>query len=78
MQSVKKLKFNGRRVEIVVGYRNLGELSDKIKPFSRRILKDDCLDLPEKTFVKHYVELTAEQKKVYKQMKKEAIAFLRW
>jgi len=30
----------------------------------------------EKTFVKHYVELTAEQKKVYKQMKQEAIAFL--
>jgi SNF2 family DNA or RNA helicase len=59
-----------------VGYRNLGELSDKIKPFSKRILKDDCLDLPEKSYVKHYVELTKEQKKVYEQMKKEAIAFL--
>ena len=48
----------------------------KIKPFSKRILKDDCLDLPEKSYVKHYVELTKEQKKVYEQMKKEAIAFL--
>ena len=72
----KKIEVQGRRVEIVVGYRNLGELSDKIKPFSRRILKSDCLDLPEKTYVKHYVELTKEQKKVYEQMKKEAIAFL--
>ena len=72
----KKIEVQGRRVEIVVGYRNLGELSDKIKPFSKRILKQDCLDLPEKTFVKHYVELTPEQKKVYKQMKQEAIAFL--
>src|SRR5210317_1632595 len=72
----KKIEVQGRRVEIVVGYRNLGELSDKIKPFSKRILKEDCLDLPEKTYVKHYVELTPEQKKVYKQMKQEAIAFL--
>jgi len=39
-------------------------------------LKEDCLDLPAKTYVKHYVELTDEQKKLYKQMKKEAIAFL--
>ena len=72
----KKIQVNGRQVEIVVGYRNLGELSDKIKSFSKRILKDDCLDLPEKSYVKHYVELTKEQKKVYEQMKKEAIAFL--
>jgi len=72
----KKIQVNGRQVEIVVGYRNLGELSDKIKSFSKRILKDDCLDLPEKSYVKHYVELTKEQRKVYEQMKKEAIAFL--
>ena len=72
----KKIQVNGRQVEIVVGYRNLAELSEKIKPFSRRILKEDCLDLPSKSYVKHYVELTQEQKKVYQQMKKEAIAFL--
>ena len=72
----KKIQVNGRQVEIVVGYRNLAELSEKIKPFSRRILKEDCLDLPSKSYVKHYVELTKEQKKVYQQMKKEAIAFL--
>ena len=72
----KKIEVQGRRVEIVVGYRNLGELSDKIKPFSRRVLKSDCLDLPEKTYVKHSVELTKEQKKVYEQMRREAIAFL--
>jgi len=72
----KKIEVQGRRIEIVVGYRNLGELSDKIKAFSKRILKEDCLDLPAKSYVKHYVELTPEQKKVYQQMKKEAIAFL--
>ena len=72
----KKIEVQGRRIEIVVGYRNLPELSEKIKPFSKRILKEDCLDLPAKSFIKHTVELTKEQNKVYEQMKKEAIAFL--
>jgi SNF2 family DNA or RNA helicase len=72
----RKINVSGRQVEIVVGYRNLPELSEKLKPFSYRVLKDDCLDLPKKTYMKRNVELTAEQKKVYKQMKQEAIAFL--
>jgi SNF2 family DNA or RNA helicase len=72
----KKILVNGRHIEIVTGYRHLQELSDKVVSFSKRILKEDCLDLPAKTYVKHYVELTDEQKKLYKQMKKEAIAFL--
>ena len=72
----RKINVSGRSVEIVVGYRNLGELSDKLKEFSYRVLKDDCLDLPKKTFVKRTVESTDEQKKLYKQMKQEAIAFL--
>jgi SNF2 family DNA or RNA helicase len=72
----KKILVNGRNIEIVVGYTNIPELSEKVEKFSKRILKEDCLDLPEKTYVKHYVELTTEQKKVYQQMKKEAIAFL--
>ena len=72
----RKINVSGRSVEIVVGYRNLGELSEKLKPFSYRVLKEDCLDLPKKTYMKRTVELTDEQKKVYKQMKQEAIAFL--
>jgi SNF2 family DNA or RNA helicase len=72
----RKINVSGRSVEIVVGYRNLGELSEKLKEFSYRVLKDDCLDLPKKTFIRRTVELTDEQKKLYKQMKQEAIAFL--
>ena len=72
----RKIQVQGRQVEIVVGYRNLGELSEKIQSFSKRVLKDDCLDLPKKTFMRHVVELTKEQKRVYKQMKEEAIAYL--
>ena len=73
---MKTANFGGRAVQIVVGYRNLGELSDKLKPFSYRVLKDDCLDLPKKTFMKRVVQLTPDQLKVYSQMKKEALAIL--
>ena len=73
---MRKANFNGRSVEIVVGYKNLGELSEKLKPFSYRVLKDDCLDLPKKTFMKRVITLSAEQEKVYKQMKQMALAQL--
>ena len=72
----RKIQVHGRQVEIVVGYRNLSELSDKLKPFSYRVLKDDCLDLPSKTYLKRTIDLSDEQKKVYKQMKQEALAVL--
>ena len=73
---MKTANFSGRSVQIVVGYRNLDELSNKLKPFSDRVLKDDCLDLPKKTFMKRIVQLSDEQKKVYSQMKQTALAFL--
>jgi SNF2 family DNA or RNA helicase len=73
---MRKIMVNGRQIEIVVGYRNLGELSEKIKPFSHRVLKDDCLDLPPKTYMKRTIQLTEEQQKVYKQMKEIALATL--
>ena len=72
----RKIQVQGRQVEIVVGYRNLSELSDKLKPFSYRVLKDDCLDLPKKTYLKRTIDLSDEQRKVYKQMKQEALAVL--
>jgi SNF2 family DNA or RNA helicase len=72
----KQINVSGRMVQIVVGYRNLGELSDKLKPFSHRVLKDDCLDLPPKTYMKRTIQLSDEQQKVYKQMKEIALATL--
>ena len=71
---MKTANFGGRSVQIVSGYRNLEELAGKLKPFSFRVLKDDCLDLPPKTFMKRMVKLTADQEKVYKQMKHLALA----
>ena len=57
-------------------FQNLTELSETLQPFSYRVLKEDCLDLPSKVFTKRHITLTSEQKKVYDQMKKAAMAVL--
>ena len=73
---MKTANFGGRSVQIVIGYRNLPELSNKLTGFSYRVLKDDCLDLPPKTFTKRIIQLTDEQQKLYSQMKKNALAIM--
>ena len=69
--------FGGRRVQIPKGYKRLGELSDKLKPFSYRVLKEDCLDLPDKIYIKREVDLTDEQRNTYVTMKSAALAQLK-
>ncbi len=73
---MKSANISGRSINLVVGYQNLTELSNKLKPFSYRVLKDDCLDLPDKVYMKREIQLTDEQKKLYKQMRQEALATL--
>lgn len=60
----------------VVGYRYLDELTDLVDQHSFRVLKKDCLDLPEKTFVARYVSLTDEQIKMYEQLRTLAMTML--
>ena len=74
---MKTANISGRQIQLVSGFRNLAELSDKLKPFSYRVLKEDCLDLPDKIFIKRQISLTSDQRKLYEQMKKEAIAILK-
>ena len=73
---MRTANFGGRSVQLVVGYKNLGELSKKLEPFSYRCLKEDCLDLPEYTYTKRIIQLTPEQKKIYLTMKQIALAQL--
>ncbi len=73
---MKTMHVHGRSIQVVDKFQNLSELSDTVKQFSYRVLKEDCLDLPPKVFIKRHVTLTPEQKKVYEQMKKAAIAVL--
>ena len=69
--------FGGRRVQIVGNYQRLDELEDILKKFSYRVLKEDCLDLPDKIYIKRNVELTDEQSKAYTTMKSAALALLK-
>ena len=60
----------------IVGFQKLEELQESIKDFSIRKRKEDCLDLPEKIYMKRYVELSDEQKKAYGTMKQKALMIL--
>ena len=73
---MKTMHLRGRSIQVVDKFQNLGELSETVKGFSYRVLKEDCLDLPEKVFIKRHVTLTPDQKKLYEQMKKAAMAVL--
>jgi len=73
---MKTIHVRGRSIQTVHKFQNLGELSDRLKGFSYRVLKEDCLDLPDKIYMKRHVALTKEQKNLYEQMRKTAIANL--
>ena len=73
---VQKRSMGTRAFQEIVGYRRLDELNEKLDQFSNRILKEECLDLPDKMYIRRDVPLTDEQKWIYKQMKKLALAKL--
>ena len=73
---MKTLHVRGRSIQVVKKFVNLGELSETLKNFSYRVLKEDCLDLPPKNWIKRYITLTPDQFKVYDQMKRQAVAHL--
>lgn len=71
---MRTMNFGSRSFQQVVGYRNLDKLTRKIQPFSSRILKSDCLDLPEKVYETTYVEQTPEQRRLYDDLKTYAMS----
>jgi SNF2 family DNA or RNA helicase len=60
----------------IVGYRNLDKLNTQLEKFSFRVRKEDCLDLPDKVYMKRSVELYPEQRKMYEELKQYALAVL--
>lgn len=75
---LREMRLPGRPRPIVVidGFKNLDELQDRTKPWSYRVTKDECLDLPPKVYMRRDVELTSEQARIYNEMKEFAIAEL--
>ena len=73
---VQKRTMGHRSFNHIVGFRRLDELNEKLDAFSNRVLKQDCLDLPDKVYIRREVELTKEQQALYMQMSKLALAQL--
>jgi SNF2 family DNA or RNA helicase len=65
--------FNGKEI---IGYRNTERLHELIAPYSYRVEKSDVLDLPPKIFDRRYVELNAEQRRVYRELRIELMTML--
>lgn len=55
----------------IVGYQNQDELMDTIKPYTFQCKKEEVLDLPPKVYSVRTVEMTKDQKRVYKEINKE-------
>ena len=74
---MKTHNFGGRRVQLVHSYQRLDELASILKGFSYRVLKEECLDLPDKIYIRREVELSKEQLQAYSTMKTAALATLK-
>ena len=52
----------------IVGYRNLDELQSELDNIMLRRKKETVLDLPEKTYIDEFVEMTPKQEQIYKEV----------
>jgi len=57
----------------VLGYKNLEELSKKVSGISYRVLKSECLDLPDKIYKQYRMPMTTVQAKAYKELSEELV-----
>ena len=64
----------GEAIMVPDGYTNLDELEQKLKQFSIRLTKDECLDIPDKIYQKREIMITGDQKRVYERLRIEALA----
>lgn len=75
----KRPTANGRVPQIVMedpitglpSYKNLDKLARLVEPYTFRVLKAECLDLPEKVYTQSFFELEPGQRKAYRLMEKE-------
>ena len=67
---------SGRFIQIPKYYKRLDELEDKLKRFSTRIRKDQCLDLKPKIRQRRYIELEGKNKALYNRLREHALAIV--
>lgn len=71
-----ELNKNRDYFDQIVKYRRIDELKKKIAPYTSVIRKEDCLDLPPKVYEVRQYEMSADQRKMYKDMLETGVANL--
>lgn len=66
----------GRMVDMIVDYKNIDELHERIAAYSYRVLKEECLDLEPKIFLTRDVRHTPAQAKAYKELRENATTMI--
>ena len=66
-------KVTGQIYRSIVGYQNKDHLAKKIAPYIYQKRKKECLDLPDKVYVTHEIDLTKEQHHIYTKLKQELL-----
>ena len=56
----------------IVGYRNMDERVEKEHSVAYRVTKEECLDLPQQTFINRYVQFTDAEQAIYEQLRKSS------
>lgn len=67
------IQFGGYGDREIVGYQHLDELSARLNSVSIRRIKDECLNLPPKTYENRFLEMSGDQRAAYAAMKDACI-----
>jgi superfamily II DNA or RNA helicase len=62
--------------EEVTDYQRLSELHAAVAPHATIVRAQDCVDLPPKVYKRVYVELSPEQRRIYRELLKQSVAEL--
>lgn len=72
-----RVKTNaGKEFDTCKYFKNLDELNAALARIGQRVLKDDVLDLPKKSYRRVFHELSPAQRRAYEELRSEALTFL--
>ena len=69
----RHIEYGGWQGHEIVGYKNMEQLATRLDGISIRRIKDECLDLPAKTWDDKFLLMEGAQKKAYDLMKEECL-----
>lgn len=73
---LKMMNMGSIKFQQVVSYQNLEELTKKFAPYVMRRTKEECLDLPAKTYEVREIALSNATWRIYQELRKEAMLCL--